>query len=67
VMPMHSFKFTAALQAAQAGAATILLEVDRASGHGGGETVTQAIEQSADIYAFLARNLRLRGAGGRAR
>ena len=67
VMPMHSFKFTAALQAAQAGAAPILLEVDRASGHGGGETVTQAIEQSADIYAFLARNLRLRSAGARAR
>jgi len=67
VMPMHSFKFTAALQAAQAGPAPVLLEVDRASGHGGGETVTQAIEQSADIYAFLARNLRLRAADARAR
>ncbi len=53
VMPMHSFKFAAALQAAQAGTAPVLLEVDTASGHGGGETVTQAIAQSADIYAFL--------------
>jgi len=59
VMPMHSFKFAAALQAAQAGAAPILLAVDFSSGHGGGETVTQAIEQSADMYAFLLRNLHM--------
>ena len=59
VMPMHSFKFAAALQAAQAGPAPVLLAVDLASGHGGGETVSQAIEQSADMYAFLARNLRM--------
>jgi prolyl oligopeptidase len=57
VMPMHSFKFAAALQAAQSGHAPVLLSVDLSSGHGGGETVTQAIAQSADIYAFLARNL----------
>jgi prolyl oligopeptidase len=57
VMPMHSFKFAAALQAAQAAHAPVLLDVDRDSGHGGGETVTQAIAQSADIYSFLARNL----------
>ena len=35
----------------------MLLAVDLSSGHGGGETLTQAISQSADIYAFLARNL----------
>jgi prolyl oligopeptidase len=62
VMPMHSFKFTAALQAAQAGPAPILLAVDISSGHGGGETVTQAILQKADMYAFLARNLAMTGA-----
>ncbi len=60
VMPMHSFKFTAALQAAQAGAAPILLLVDQASGHSGGETVSQAIAQKADIYAFLLKNLNVR-------
>ena len=59
VMPMHSFKFAAALQAAQAGPAPILLAVDLSSGHGGGETVTQAIAQNADIYAFLVRNLHM--------
>jgi prolyl oligopeptidase len=57
VMPMHSFKFAAALQAAQAGPAPILLAVDLSSGHGGGETVTQAIAQKADMYAFLVKNL----------
>jgi prolyl oligopeptidase len=57
VMPMHSFKFTAALQAAQAGSAPVLLEVERDSGHGGAETVTHAIALNADIYAFLAQNL----------
>ena len=57
VMPMHSFKFAAALQAAQAGAAPVLLGVALSSGHRGGETVTQAIDQEAEIYAFLANNL----------
>jgi prolyl oligopeptidase len=59
VMPMHSFKFAAALQAAQAGPAPILLDLERSSGHAGGTTVGQAIEQNADIYAFLADALRL--------
>ena len=57
VMPGHSFKFAAALQAAQAGPAPILLYIEKSSGHGGGPTVTQAIEQNADIYAFLADRL----------
>jgi prolyl oligopeptidase len=57
VMPMHSFKFAAQLQHAQAGPAPILLYLEASSGHGGGPTLTQAIEQTADIYAFLARNL----------
>jgi prolyl oligopeptidase len=57
VMPMHSFKFAAALQNAQAGPAPVLLYLETSSGHGGGNTVTQAIEQSADIYGFLTENL----------
>jgi prolyl oligopeptidase PreP (S9A serine peptidase family) len=58
VMPMHSFKFVAGLQAAQAGPALLFLE--RASGRGGGRTTSQAIDQSASIYAFLIKNLRMR-------
>jgi prolyl oligopeptidase len=57
VMPMHSFKFAAELQAAQAGSAPVLLYLEHASGHGGGGTMSQAIDQNADIYAFLIKNL----------
>jgi prolyl oligopeptidase len=60
VMPMHSFKFTAAMQAAQAGSAPVLLYLESASGHGGGRTTSQAIDQGASIYAFLIRNLGMR-------
>jgi prolyl oligopeptidase len=60
VMPMHSFKFVAGLQAAQAGTAPVLLFLEGASGHGGGRTTSQAIEQNASIYAFLIRNLGMR-------
>lgn len=59
VMPMHSFKFAAAMQAAQAGPAPVLLYLERASGHGGGGTMSQAIDQNADIYGFLIRTLDL--------
>jgi prolyl oligopeptidase len=62
VMPAHSFKFAAALQAAQAGPAPVLLFIEKSSGHGGGTTVSQAIEQNAAIYAFVAERLGLSGA-----
>ncbi len=60
VMPMHSFKFAAAMQAAQAGPEPILLYIEKSSGHGGGATVSQSIEQNADIFAFLADRLDIR-------
>ncbi|HEX4618082.1 MAG TPA: prolyl oligopeptidase family serine peptidase [Steroidobacteraceae bacterium] len=60
VMPAHSFKFAAALQAAQAGEAPLLLDVELNSGHGGSQTVLRAIALHADIYTFLARNLAMK-------
>jgi prolyl oligopeptidase len=60
VMPMHSFKFAAAMQAGQVGPEPVLLYIEKSSGHGGGSTVSQAIEQNADIYAFLADRLGIR-------
>jgi prolyl oligopeptidase len=59
-MPMHSFKFAAAMQAAQSGPEPILLYIEKSSGHGGGPTVSQVIEQTADIYAFLVNRLGIR-------
>jgi prolyl oligopeptidase len=57
VMPAHSFKFAAALQAGQAGPAPILLRVRLSTGHGAGPTTSQVIEEKADAYAFLMENL----------
>jgi prolyl oligopeptidase len=60
VMPMHSFKFAAAMQTAQSGPEPILLYIEKSSGHGGGPTVSQIIEQTSDIYAFLVDRLGIR-------
>lgn len=56
VVPAHSFKYAAALQAGQGGDNTILIRIDTKSGHGASST-TKAIEQTADIYSFLMWNL----------
>ena len=56
VVPAHSFKYAAAMQAAQTGDAPILIRIDTTSGHGASST-TKSIEQTADIYSFLFRNL----------
>ncbi|MBV8688477.1 MAG: S9 family peptidase, partial [Candidatus Eremiobacteraeota bacterium] len=57
VFPAHSFKFAAAMQHAQAGDAPILLRIESKAGHGGGTPTSKAIDQTADIYAFLVKNL----------
>ena len=57
VVPGHSFKFTAALQAAQAGSAPVLARIETRAGHGAGKPTQKRIEEVADIYAFLVRVL----------
>ncbi|MEX0612885.1 MAG: prolyl oligopeptidase family serine peptidase [Pirellulales bacterium] len=57
VVPMHSFKFAAALQRAQAGDAPILLRIETRAGHGGGTPVKKQIEIATDRYAFLVKTL----------
>jgi prolyl oligopeptidase len=57
VMPAHSFKFVAALQAAQAGRAPLLLRVQLSAGHGGGPNTSQIISERADAYSFLVQAL----------
>jgi prolyl oligopeptidase len=54
VVPSHSFKFTAALQAAQAGDAPVLIRVEVDAGHGAGTPTTKLIEELADVRAFAA-------------
>jgi prolyl oligopeptidase len=52
VVPGHSFKFTAALQAAQAGDAPTLIRVETSAGHGAGTPTSKVIEEAADKLAF---------------
>jgi prolyl oligopeptidase len=53
VFPGHSFKFAAALQAAQSGAAPALIRIDTKAGHGLGKPTSKIIEEIADRWAFL--------------
>ncbi|HEX3100193.1 MAG TPA: prolyl oligopeptidase family serine peptidase [Pyrinomonadaceae bacterium] len=56
VVPAHSFKYAAALQAAQAGDKPVIIRIDTKSGHGASST-TKQLEQTADIYSFFFTNL----------
>ncbi|HOQ73324.1 MAG TPA: prolyl oligopeptidase family serine peptidase [Limnochordia bacterium] len=57
VVPAHAYKFRAALQGAQRGAAPILLRVDTKAGHGHGKPTAKIVEEQADIYGFLVKVL----------
>jgi len=57
VVPAHSFKFAAALQAAQAGPAPVLIRIETSAGHGAGTPTSKQIDEVSDSYAFLARVL----------
>ncbi len=53
VVPAHSFKFGATLQADQAGDAPVLIRIETKSGHGAGRPTSKSIEEVADRWAFL--------------
>jgi prolyl oligopeptidase len=57
VVPAHSFKFAATLQAAQAGPAPILIRIETSAGHGAGTPTSKLIEELADSYSFLVKSL----------
>ena len=57
VAPWHSRKFTAALQAAQAGDAPILLRTSDTAGHGMGTSTSEYIDQLAHRYAFILEQI----------
>ena len=61
VVPAHSFKFAAALQAAQSGPAPVLIRIETRAGHGAGKPTAKVIEEAADRWAFLTEVL---GMGG---
>jgi prolyl oligopeptidase len=59
VVPAHSFKYAAAAQAAQAGSAPILIRIDTKAGHGAGKPTGKQIEEVADRWGFLSRELHM--------
>lgn len=59
VVPAHSFKFAAALQAAQGGKVPTLIRIETKAGHGAGKPTNKQIEEAADKYAFLYKVLQM--------
>jgi prolyl oligopeptidase len=57
VVPAHSFKFAAQLQANQAGNNPVLIRIETNAGHGAGTPVSKSIEQYADIFSFTLYNM----------
>lgn len=59
VVPAHSFKYAAALQAAQTGDNPKIIRIESKAGHGAGKPIAKVIEEQADIYAFIMYNMGL--------
>jgi prolyl oligopeptidase len=57
VVPGHSFKFAATMQADQAGSAPVLIRIETKAGHGAGKPISKVIDQTADEWSFVAFNL----------
>ena len=57
VVPAHSFKFAAELQAKQAGENPVLIRIETNAGHGAGKPVSKTIEEAADLQAFTLFNM----------
>jgi prolyl oligopeptidase len=55
VVPGHSFKYTAALQAADTGEKPKIIRIETRAGHGSGKPTDKVIDEYSDIYAFLAK------------
>lgn len=59
VVPGHSFKYSATLQAAQGGPAPILIRIETRAGHGAGKPTSKRIDEAADRFAFLVHELHM--------
>ncbi len=59
VVPGHTFKYVATLQAAQSCPNPILVRIETKSGHGAGRPTTKLIDEAADRFAFLVKELHM--------
>jgi prolyl oligopeptidase len=57
VVPAHSFKFAAQLQAKQSGSNPVLIRIETKAGHGAGTPVSKSIDQYSDLYSFTLWNM----------
>lgn len=57
VVPAHSFKFAAQLQAKQAGDKPVLIRIETDAGHGAGKPTSMVIQEQVDIFAFTLYNM----------
>ncbi len=57
VVPAHSFKYAATLQASDTGDAPKLIRIDSKAGHGAGKPVAKVIDEYTDIYSFIFENI----------
>ncbi len=55
VVPGHSFKYTAALQAADIGPKPHIIRIETRAGHGSGKPIDKTIAEAADEWAFVAK------------
>ena len=59
VVPAHSFKFAASLQAAQSCDKPVLISIETKAGHGAGKPTSKIIEEEANKWSFLLYNIGL--------
>ncbi|HMU02720.1 MAG TPA: prolyl oligopeptidase family serine peptidase [Saprospiraceae bacterium] len=57
VVPAHSYKFIAELQAKQQGTNPVVIRIDKSAGHGAGKPTSKIIEEAADRYSFALYNM----------
>ncbi len=58
VVPAHSFKYAARLQAAHEGAEPVLIRIETNAGHGAGKPTSKIIDEQADLWAFFFENVK---------
>lgn len=59
VVPAHSFKYAATLQAADTGDAPKLIRIESNAGHGAGKPISKVIDEQTDVYTFIFENMGL--------
>jgi len=57
VVPAHSFKFAAELQAKQAGENPVMIRIETDAGHGAGKPTSMVIKEQVDVFAFTLYNM----------